>query len=63
MLVPQSRDREALRRMMQIPRGTLEVRSESVGAVSLPVHEYDQATGVNGEVVTARMLALATRGS
>ena len=63
MLVPQSRDREALRRMMQITEGTMEVRSESAGAVPVPVDEYDRATGVNGEVVTARMLSLASRGS
>jgi hypothetical protein len=56
----QKRSRDSLRRMMDITEGTLVVSYESSEALRLPVQEFDDATGVNGEDETRRLFTKVT---
>lgn len=57
----QRRSREAVRRMMATAEKTIEIRSKSSDAPSVPVDEYDAATGVVAERETAALLNQVTR--
>ena len=55
-LLAQRRTREALGRMMRATEGTIEFRATESGATTIPIHEFDAATGINAEEESRKLL-------